>query len=653
MYDDPTKQARAALQRVESALGGVSAEAAADVLRALEMAFERLDEIRRQVSDTERNLAAQQALLDERLLRVEHNRVFTLWNTLVGNARNLRRRFGRPPREKSLTNGYAKWVAHEQAALPSADAARAAAERWTRRPKFSLVLAARQPRALAAALESLHNQVYPDWELCAAIGKSCASEVLPSIRDFDAKHPGAVRHIVAENPDFAAALNAAAALAAGDYLSFLDDSVTLAPFALHFLAEAAQSADFDLLYSDEDLLDRSGRRVRPVFKPDWSPDLLASCMYLGPFVTVSREAFRRCRGFRAGYDGAELHDLALRLTDSPARVRHIPKILFHSDLAQRGALCSAGAASARAVEDAIRRRENVAAECAPAPGGAGLLVRRKRPLDAVSAVVCSRSPEMLRNCLRSLRATAAGAVSQVIVVAHEESGPDAALRAVIRQEGATPVSFTGPFHFSAMNNLGAELAQTPNLLFLNDDVEASSGGWVELLAEQLSREEVGVAGAVLWYPSRVIQHAGLVAGLADGVGHAGRHAASSDLWPWLLAARDVSAVTGACLAIRTALFRDLGGFDVAFPNNYNDVDLCFRVRERGLAVVCVPAPGLVHRECQTRRGIVRFPERYRFYRRWADVLAAPDPYYSPALAPTEEIALDLNPGPSGPLRLDR
>jgi GT2 family glycosyltransferase len=116
---------------------------------------------------------------------------------------------------------------------------------------------------------------------------------------------------------------------------------------------------------------------------------------------------------------------------------------------------------------------------------------------------------------------------------------------------------------------------------------------------------------------------------------------SSELWPWLMATRNVSAVTGACLAIRKELFIRLGGFDTLFPNNFNDVDLCFRVRSHGYRVICVPVPGLNHTECQSRQGSVRFEERYRFYARWADLLRHPDPYFSPALAPTEKIELNL------------
>ena len=117
---------------------------------------------------------------------------------------------------------------------------------------------------------------------------------------------------------------------------------------------------------------------------------------------------------------------------------------------------------------------------------------------------------------------------------------------------------------------------------------------------------------------------------------------SSDLWPWLLCTREVSAVTGACLAMRREVFQELGGFDPEFPNNYNDVDLCFRARSRGYRVVCVSAPGLIHAECQSRQGVIRFEERFRLYDRWADLLGRPDPYYSLSLAPSERIALNLS-----------
>jgi GT2 family glycosyltransferase len=294
----------------------------------------------------------------------------------------------------------------------------------------------------------------------------------------------------------------------------------------------------------------------------------------------------------------------------------------------------------QAMADATLRREQGRAPCSPGPCF-DTFVPREKADKKMTAIVCSKTPDLLRACLESLGATAHGMLRKIVVVAHEETGPNPALRAEIARAGATIVPFSGSFNFAAMNNLGARLADTPNLLFLNDDIKATAPGWAEMLAEQVSRPEVGITGAILWYPSGVLQHAGVVAGIGDGVGHVGRHMHSSDLWPWLLVTRNVSAVTGACLAIRKELFGQLGGFDTQFPNNYNDVDLCFRVRRLGYRVICVSVSGLIHAECQSRPGIVRFEERYAFYRRWADILGRPDPYYSIALSPTENIALNL------------
>jgi GT2 family glycosyltransferase len=215
------------------------------------------------------------------------------------------------------------------------------------------------------------------------------------------------------------------------------------------------------------------------------------------------------------------------------------------------------------------------------------------------------------------------------------------MRTAIERRGAMAIPFTGRFNFSLMNNLAAQNAESRHLLFLNDDVTALQSGWLERLIEQIEDHAAGVAGATLRYPSGLLQHAGIVAGSGDGVVHIGRNMRDSVLWPWLLDTRDVSAVTGACLCLPTALFHSLGGFDTAFPNNYNDVDLCFRARAAGRRVVCVATPGLIHAECASRQGIVRFEERYRFFRKWAALLSRPDPYYSPHLAPTEAIQFDL------------
>jgi GT2 family glycosyltransferase len=198
--------------------------------------------------------------------------------------------------------------------------------------------------------------------------------------------------------------------------------------------------------------------------------------------------------------------------------------------------------------------------------------------------------------------------------------------------------YEGEFNFARMNNLGAREAQGNWLVFLNDDVTPLEPGWLTELARHVARTEVGVVGARLLYPSGAIQHAGMVTGMMGGVGHSHRDTFGSPYWRWPDLTRNISAVTGACLAIRRSLFEELGGMDEEFPVNFNDVDLCLRARARGYEVIYEPSAVLRHDESQTRTPGVRWRERQRWRAKWPDLGTGEDPFYSPHLRVDREDA---------------
>jgi GT2 family glycosyltransferase len=197
------------------------------------------------------------------------------------------------------------------------------------------------------------------------------------------------------------------------------------------------------------------------------------------------------------------------------------------------------------------------------------------------------------------------------------------------------VPYSGPFNFAAMNNLGAGKASGAILVFLNDDVEPLDAGWLTALVAHAERPDVGVVGARLLYPSGAIQHAGMAIGVMEGTGHPYRGTFASAWWHWLPFTRNVAAVTGACLAIRRTVFDELGGFDEAFPVNYNDADLCLRARAAGYEVIYEPGAVLRHEECRTRTRGIHFKETDLWEERWGGWV---DPFYSPHLARTREDA---------------
>jgi hypothetical protein len=165
---------------------------------------------------------------------------------------------------------------------------------------------------------------------------------------------------------------------------------------------------------------------------------------------------------------------------------------------------------------------------------------------------------------------------------------------------------------------------------------------LEMLEDLLSKVLRLSTRVELIQASGAIQHAGIALGIGDGAGHPGRSLFDSSYWPWLNSTREVSAVSGACLAVHRHIFEELGGFDETFPLNYNDVDFCLRARQAGHRVVLDADATLTHLEATTRKAGTHSAERMDFFRRWSHLLETPDPFYSPNLSPRFEApALDF------------
>jgi O-antigen biosynthesis protein len=362
----------------------------------------------------------------------------------------------------------------------------------------------------------------------------------------------------------------------GDYTVELPAGNRLAPYALAYAVRAMQEHPPGRIYFDHEQVDEGGNPVRPVFKPDWSPVLFESSNYLGDFVLTSREA-------RNG-------------------VIHIPEILYSS----------------------------------VHPLAPGTISLPRQNARSVSILICTRSAPLLSRCLAALHGNTEYPSFETIVIHHTGSSDDGEIERIADSHRAIRVPFSGPFNFSAMNNAGARSASGEILLFLNDDVEPLERNWLYHLTSWLERPSIGASGAKLLFPNGAIQHAGIATWIVDGTGHPGRNLTGSEYWPWLNSTREVTAVTGACLCLRRGDFDNVGGFDPQFPVNFNDVDLCLRLQERGLSVIYDASAVLQHDESRTRGAGVGYEERRRFFLRWSHRLRSTDPFYSPHLVQNNE-----------------
>ncbi|MCC6415288.1 MAG: glycosyltransferase, partial [Opitutaceae bacterium] len=573
--------------------------------------------------------------------RVRLGRLRDFWRG-VRRAREIYRTFApRALPAAPAADLYKRWLAahapgpHFQQALE-----RAAQGLQPKGPRCTLLIDARdcRPERVARLADSLLAQVYPAWDAWF-IGDQTA---LPA----DAR----LHHQPCATPkDFPAALNAAAHTATGELLTLLRGDDRLPPDALLEVAEGwAQNPELELVYTDEDRMNDDGARHAPVFKPAWSPALADSGLFPGKLTVIRRERFIALGSFRAEYHELPWQDLLWRLQDhlTAAQVRHLPLIGCHTHAEAPRETDPAHPAveqARRALVDTAQRRGLAAAPFLPETGHHRRLGyhqwRWSPDLLAqlpVTIVIPTRDKlHLLQECVELLEETVDWRHAKLVIVDDHSRDADAVRyleaiqqRADLRCVVVRPADRAAPFNYSHLVNLARPHLDTPLVLHLNNDVNALERGWLEAMAGWFTQPDVGVVGARLINPDRTLNHTGIIIGPHGGLADTpyARVPAGEIPVTEYAAAREVSAVTGACLLTRTELYAELGGFDETdFGVAYNDVDYCLRVRAAGRRVIYTPQATLMHWGSATR-GVtfddaehIAFARRYPLYR---------DPFFS-------------------------
>ena len=517
------------------------------------------------------------------------------------------------------------------------------------------------PAHLAACIASVAAQTHHHWEHVLVDDGSSnprVGEVLASAARRDARIRVA-RHD--RNRGIVAASTTALEQARGAYVVMLDHDDVLAPNALERLSSALRDhPQAAFAYSDNDVLRRDGRLADPFFKPDFSPERLRNHNYVLHCVMAPLARVREVGGFRAGFDGAQDHDLLLRLSELGPPV-HVPEVLYHwreapaSVASDPGAKPYAYEAGLHAVQEHCDR-VGIAASVAPGTADGVYRLHRTVPPDRrVSVIIPTRGTTaavwgvdrvLMHEAMRSIVEHSTSANVEFVVVADAETPDDVVAGArVIGGDNTQVVTFAGPFNFAAKVNAGARAASGDLLLFLNDDTELIEPDSIGEMAALLQQPDVAMVGAKLLYADGTMQHAGHVfPGLASHalLGYPGDHPGP---YRMAIVERECSGVTAAAAMVRADLFRELGGFDEALPRNFNDVDLSFRMRAAGYRIVWTPHAAWYHFESATRDSATGDAERDLLLSRWRQRIEH-DPYFNVNLAPHRTDWLE-RPGMSG------
>ena len=519
-------------------------------------------------------------------------------------------------------------------------------------PRLTLVADARDATAadLAALTASLRDQIYPAWELRLAVPQTDAALVAAAERL--ASDEPRLRVFRGAPEAFVRTLNAAAHDSTGGHLTCLPAHSRLPADALLTVAEALAAApETELIYTDEDKMDDAGRRSAPNFKPDWSPTLALSGLHPGLLSFVRRERFLEVGSFREGFDLLAWPDVLLRVGDrlDARQVVHLPAIGHHAHARIPETVDPNSPVieqARRALDEALRRRGLAGAAFLPE-----LAFRQRRRLHQVrwsrdllaqfpvTIVIPTRDRlHLLQECFELLNETVDWRHVHLIIVDDHSRDLDAKhflttiqRRPELRCTVVRPSDPSAPFNYSHLVNLALPHVATPLILHLNNDVNALEPGWLEEMVAWFVQSDVGVVGAKLVYPDKTLNHTGILVGPHGGLADTpfAQQAEQDAPLEWHAAAREVSAVTGACLLTRTDLYHQLHGFEESeLGVAYNDVDYCLRVRDAGYRVIYTPQAKLMHWGSASRGVTFDEGEHLAFLRRHEQ---RRDPFANPSL----------------------
>jgi O-antigen biosynthesis protein len=496
------------------------------------------------------------------------------------------------------------------------------------------------PEALRSCIRSVLGQLSTDWEWIVADDGSTDPRVLDELRMLSAD-PRVTVLTGPDNSGISRATNAAIECASGEYLVFLDHDDELTPDALATVSETITlGGAADVLYSDEVKIGSDGGLYDWVAKPEWSPERLRGHNYCNHLTVVRRDLVERVGGLRSEFDGAQDHDLLLRLSEVTDRFVHIPRVLYRwratpgstaSDTTAKPAAMDAGC---RAVREHLCRVGFDAEVTAAGPGR----YRAKRRLSnwpSVSIVIPTRGDSrrvrgrptnLVLNAIESIVSTTTYPSVEFVVV-YDTGAPDWVLDGLRRLAGPqlTLTEWTEPFHFSRKINHGVASSSGEVIILLNDDTEVITADWIETFVGLVVEHDVGMAGPMLLLADGRIQSAGHH--YAPTPLHVGAGAPADDPGPhgMFAVAGERSGVTAACAAVRRGVFTEMGGLSERFPNCYNDVDFGFKLLEAGYRIVWTPHAALFHFESLTRDPRESPAEADELRRRWGRRLGD-DPY---------------------------
>lgn len=464
-------------------------------------------------------------------------------------------------------------------------------------------------------IDSVRKQSYEKWELCIADGSLNGDEndtkvirVREELNRYSMEDKRIKVVYLEENQGIAENTNQALALATGEYIGLFDHDDMLTPDALYEIVKAINDYDYDVLYTDEDKISEDSHNYKkPVFKPDYSPELLCANNYITHFFVAKKSIVDRLGGFRKEYDGSQDYDFIFRCVELAKKVGHVSKVLYHWRM--HGGSVAGDPTSKMYAYDAGKKAIQSHYERVGIQANVEHMERLglyhteykmiKQPL--ISVIIYGEDDEKKKRCSEWFKR---------------------------KDYSNLEILASAGINVEEINAL-AEKARGSYLFFVSENLESVERDALQQMAGVLQIQNVGAVSGKVIGRKHTVEDVGVVFRTNGDLCKANYGIGDCDYGDMFRAKvmSNYSILSLNCFMTHKNTFEELGRFNKHFSLSFAAADYCLKLRMHGKRCV-MQASTVWESKGSMKTGMINDEERERFYEEWQEVLRMGDSYYN-------------------------
>ena len=464
-------------------------------------------------------------------------------------------------------------------------------------------------------IDSVRKQSYEKWELCIADGSLNGDEndtkvirVREELNRYSMEDKRIKVVYLEENQGIAENTNQALALATGEYIGLFDHDDMLTPDALYEIVKAINDYDYDVLYTDEDKISEDSHDYKkPVFKPDYSPELLCANNYITHFFVAKKSIVDRLGGFRKEYDGSQDYVFIFRCVELAKKVGHVSKVLYHWRM--HGGSVAGDPTSKMYAYDAGKKAIQSHYERVGIQANVEHMERLglyhteykmiKQPL--ISVIIYGEDDEKKKRCSEWFKR---------------------------KDYSNLEILASAGINVEEINAL-AEKARGSYLFFVSENLESVERDALQQMAGVLQIQNVGAVSGKVIGRKHTVEDVGVVFRTNGDLCKANYGIGDCDYGDMFRAKvmSNYSILSLNCFMTHKNTFEELGRFNKHFSLSFAAADYCLKLRMHGKRCV-MQASTVWESKGSMKTGMINDEERERFYEEWQEVLRMGDSYYN-------------------------